>query len=188
MPKSVVVRKSLFGGRFAIKMEDTALASSIMIRITSDNISPLREKHGSNVHYRVTTKSLDRITTQERRRLNYLTLRSDEVNISAMREDILWRQRQLCRIQLFLVKDSSGIIVAWCSVMPSRKHTAYIYTYVMRAHRRCGLGTRLINRAILWCKLLGRHPKVISWDTRSVRFFSRSAKKVKMEVANGFFG
>ena len=137
--------------------------------------------------YRLVTKRLDRITAAERRRLNCLTLRGDGVNVSSMREDILRRETALHQIQLFLVKDTSGTIVAWSSVLPWRKRgaqkPAYIYTYVMRAHRRQGLGTRLINRAMAWCNKLQYQPWVTSWDTGSAQFFKATAQEIKVKIA-----
>jgi GNAT superfamily N-acetyltransferase len=101
-----------------------------------------------------------------------------------MREDILQREKKLDSIQLFLIRNKEGTIVAWCSVMPIVRKYAYIYTYVMRAHRRQGLGTRLINRAMGWCHKQNYKPKVISWDTQSNRFFSSLASEIKVELAD----
>lgn len=134
--------------------------------------------------YKLTTKRLDRITPAERRRLNYLTLKTSKDYVSMMREDILQRQKMLHRIQLFLVKDMSGTIVAWSSVMPATRNYAYIYTYVMQIHRRRGLGTRLINRAMIWCNKQSYKPRVISWDTASNQFFSTVTSKVKVDLAD----
>lgn len=134
--------------------------------------------------YKLTTKRLDRVTPSERRRLNYLTLRSGGGNVSAMREDILQRRKLLHRIQLFLITDGTGTIVAWSSALPSTRNYAYIYTYVMQAHRRQGLGTRLINSAMLWCTKQGYKPKVISWDMCSNRFFSVAAPELKVKIAD----
>jgi len=134
--------------------------------------------------YKLVTKRLDRITDTERRRLNYLTLHGDGVNVSSMREDILHREKALHRIQLFLVRDASGTIVAWSSVLPWRNKTAYIYTYVMRAHRRQGLGTRLINRAIAWCGKQQYQPRVSSWNSGSEQFFKAAAQGIKVQIAD----
>ena len=134
--------------------------------------------------YKLVTKRLDRITPAERRRLSYLTLRSDKYNISAMRKDVLQRQKALYRVQLFLIRDAKGIIVAWSSVLPYSEGTAYVYTYVMQAHRRQGLGTRLINRAMNWCNKQGYRPRVISWDVRSSQFFSTMPQEIKVQVAD----
>lgn len=134
--------------------------------------------------YRLIARRLDRITPEERRRLNYLTLRGDGVNVSSMREDILRRKRALHRIQLFIVLDAAGTIVAWSSVLPWRKSTAYIYTYVMQMHRRQGLGTRLINRAIAWCAKQCYQPQVSYWDTGSERFFKTVSPEIKVKIAD----
>lgn len=134
--------------------------------------------------YKLITKRLDRISPAERRRLNYLTLKNNGGNVSAMREDILQRQKLLHRIQLFLVTDADGTIVAWSSAMPVVRNYAYIYTYVMQSHRRQGLGSKLIGRAMLWCARNSYKPKVISWDMRSNRFFSVAAPEIKVEIAD----
>jgi GNAT superfamily N-acetyltransferase len=101
-----------------------------------------------------------------------------------MREDILQREKKLASVQLFLIRNKEGIIVAWCSAMPIVRKYAYIYTYVMRAHRRQGLGTRLINRAMGWCYKQNYKPKVISWDTQSSRFFSSLTTEIRVELAD----
>jgi len=101
-----------------------------------------------------------------------------------MREDILQRRKLLHRIQLFLIRDVKGTIVAWSSAMPSARNYAYIYTYVMQAHRRQGLGTRLISSAMLWCNKQSYMPKVTSWDTRSNQFFSTVVPEVKVKIAD----
>lgn len=136
--------------------------------------------------YSLTSKSLATLSKPERVRLNYLTLRSSKVDTreSMMRQDILHRQRGLDKIQLFLLRDAQGIIIAWSSVLPRPPKNgiqrAFVYTYVMRACRRQGLGTRLINRALQWCQKQSFSPQVFAWDTRSDDFFEKTAKDIEV--------
>lgn len=139
------------------------------------------------IGYRLTPKRLDRLSASERSRLNLLTMRggvdSSGVRwISAMRAEVLNRKKDLDKIQLFLIKNSCGVIVAWTSVLPCPKKQAYIYTYVMRAYRRKKLGTLLISRAVVWCKNKNMSPKIICSKDNSA-FFKAVPFEFKVDEA-----
>lgn len=108
-------------------------------------------------------KTLDQITAAERKRLNYLTLKGG----SMMREEVLQRKYRLKAIQLFIaVVDET--IVGWSAVVKEK-----VYTYVMKAFRRQGIGSELLTRASNW--MVNNKKKkavVLAWDDNSTEFFS----------------
>lgn len=130
----------------------------------------------TRIHIR--SKLLSNLTKEERSQLNRLTLQKD----SMMREDILWRTEHLEAVRVFLASDGDKI-VGWSSVIQPcagvtfpvsiRTKLLPIYTYVMRKHRRQGIGKRLIGTASKWVIKKGFKPKVIAWDTQSLRFFDK---------------
>lgn len=133
--------------------------------------------------FRINTKRLDRITPQERARLNLLTLKAGNGWYSAMRTEILWRKRALNKIQLFLARNSEGIIVAWSSVRLGRKY-AYVYTYVMQSYRRQGLGTRLFKRATRMALRKDLIPRVIH-TSQNKDFFGSQDNQTRIKVDIG---
>jgi len=115
---------------------------------------------------RVSSKTLDKVTSAERAMLNRLTLRGD----SLMRDDILHRKDFLEDINVFIARVD-GKIVGWSCIFPNGYKHCSIYTYVAYSHRRQGIGKRLLNKAVECAKRRRLDVSVYPWDNRSEKFF-----------------
>jgi len=133
----------------------------------------------------ITSKPLNKLSKDERKRLNYLTLRP----ASLMRDDVLHRETDLEQFQIFLTRINTKI-VGWAVIFPEHMSTEWpwikssslcIYTYVQYAHRRKGIGKQLLRRASLWSKRKKKKVKVFAWDKRSDYFFE-SCNKLPIKI------
>ena len=134
--------------------------------------------------FTIVSKPLDEITKAERRRLNYLTLRS----YSLMRDDVLHAKENLDQFQLFLACTNK--IIGWCVIFPGKLSTDvyeendshYIYTYVQRLYRRKGIGKSLVTRASEWAQKEGNISEVFAWNEMSESFFGVCQENVPIEM------
>lgn len=125
----------------------------------------------------IVSKTLDTLSKEERRRLNYLTLKRN----SLMRDDVMRAHEDLDQYQLFLaILDNT--IIGWSALFPCDLSTEccsfnkyYIYTYVQSCFRRKGVGMQLLDAASQWAKDLEVECEVFAWNEDSENFFKYCA-------------
>lgn len=138
----------------------------------------------ATVTYRIYYKNLSKITTEERKVLNSLTLRPS----SGMRDDVLSKRKDLNKYEVFLAKQENKII-GWAVLFPENlvgsfycaSTPYYSYVYVRYASRRCGVGTRLLKRVLKKARELKVRVKVFPWDGRSDKFFETGNLNIEIE-------
>jgi GNAT superfamily N-acetyltransferase len=125
----------------------------------------------------IRSKPLSKLSKEERRYLNYLTLKGE----SYMRIDVLRQRENLEDYQIFIAKISNSI-VGWAVIFPekyaldrSTKSKAYcLYAYVKYRNRRQKVGSKLLRHALRWSARRRIKVNVFPWDTRSDNFYDKN--------------
>jgi len=133
-------------------------------------------------NYRIYYKTLNEITTKDRRVLNGLTLRP----ASGMRDDVLSKKDNLDSYHIFMAKQQ-GLVIGWAVLFPENLVDCFYknsedyccYVYVRYSARRKGVGTRLLKKVTKLAKSKG-NVKVFPWDDRSDKFFE--ARNTNVEI------
>ena len=141
---------------------------------------------------KIISKSLALISKEERRRLNYLTLKGN----SLMREDVLRAEDCYDEFQIFMAINEENKIIGWSVLFPedlstdcydpsSDKHC--LYTYVQTLYRRKGVGKLLVAAACDFAKEKDFVAQVFPWDARSEGFFEECADDFELTIVHEDF-
>jgi GNAT superfamily N-acetyltransferase len=154
-----------------------------MVKYSSIVYPPVRR---SLTPIKFISKNLEQLSSDERRRLHYLTLRP-----SCMREDVLHTRYDKKEFMLFLAE--SNRIIGWAVIFPE-KYTLEsgvrrsihhrIYIYVQSAFRREGIGKKLVIQASEWGNKQEFDSKVFTHDRRSKEFF-KTCDTLPVKVIHG---